>query len=251
MFSISAISATSLSSTSISMQGTSCRPAAVAARQRRSPAMIIQRPSLVGLTSKRFEHALLGNGRSEFSQIADFRARLVGIWIEFVDGQQTSDVGSAGLRQFFDVVRVVTHAQACGQASSRHGSIPRCKVFRIRIAPDDCGAKVKIDSLYAGDSSRRTLLVITVSEQLRSEDAANLFVDFLPSVVRLSCSVTSTPSISSLGFGRALTFSIVSSRSSVPSERKVRRLNRNQDVRRSHQSVNRNQAEGRRRVDRR
>jgi hypothetical protein len=48
---MSAISATSASSTSISMHGTSTSPAEVAARQRRSPAMIIQRPVEVGLTS--------------------------------------------------------------------------------------------------------------------------------------------------------------------------------------------------------
>ncbi|MDQ1610624.1 MAG: hypothetical protein QOG00_555 [Pyrinomonadaceae bacterium] len=53
IFSIKAISATALSSTSISMQGTSLNPAAFEARQRRSPAMIIQRPVMrEGLTRR-------------------------------------------------------------------------------------------------------------------------------------------------------------------------------------------------------
>ena len=48
--------------------------------------------------------------RREFTQIADFPAWLIRIRVEIIDRQHAADVGGFGLRQLFDVVRVVTHA---------------------------------------------------------------------------------------------------------------------------------------------
>ena len=65
------------------------------------------------------------------------------------------------------------------------------------------------------------------------------------SVVRLSCMVMTTPRSCRFGLGRALIFSIVSRRSSVLSSAKYDDLDRDKHMRRRHQRVDGENAEGR------
>ena len=82
MFSTSAISATVWSSTSISMQGTSRQARRTAARQRRLPAIIIQRRGLPTASPEGLQHALVLDGFGQFREVADLDARLQRVRVE-------------------------------------------------------------------------------------------------------------------------------------------------------------------------
>ena len=108
MFSTSASSSISVSSTSRTTTGSSCRPdwhggvvAAFAGDD------LIARAALAD--DQRLDDPLFGDRRDELGQVAHGLARLIGVGVDQVDRHHPADRRGRRRRQGFDVVRVVAH----------------------------------------------------------------------------------------------------------------------------------------------
>jgi hypothetical protein len=73
----------------------------------------------------RLEHALLANARRQLLDVAELRARLLGVRLDELQRQHLPDVPSGAARELLDVVRVVAHAGAVGESAFSHWVVPR------------------------------------------------------------------------------------------------------------------------------
>ena len=69
---------------------------------------------------QRLDDPLLGDGGHQLGQVAHDLARLVGVRLDAIDGDQAADRRAGGGRQGLHVMLVMPHPHRFGEPSSRH-----------------------------------------------------------------------------------------------------------------------------------